>query len=305
MTAIVSHPACRAYDPGRGHPDVPGRLDAIYNQLIASGLDFVCRHWDAPEATREQLLRVHGAGYLDDLFARAPATGEVDIDDDTWMTPGTLTAALHAAGAVVFAVDLVMTGKTRHAFCPVRPPGHHAERDRAMGFCFFDNVAVGAAHALAAHGAARVAIVDIDAHHGNGTEDIFAGDPRVLLCNSFQHPFYPHTGQPCRTDRLVNLALAEGQGGAAFRAVATEAWLPAIDAFAPDLLMISAGFDAHQQDDMSGLALTDPDFAWITRELRQLADRHAQGRIVSVLEGGYVPDVLARSVVAHLRALMD
>lgn len=305
MTAIVSHAACRAYDPGRSHPDVPARLDAIFNQLISSGLDFVCRHWDAPEATREQLERVHGAAYIDDLFARAPTTGTVDIDEDTWMTPGALSAALHAAGAVVFAVDLVMGGKTRHAFCPVRPPGHHAERDRAMGFCFFDNVAVGAAHALDAHGAQRVAIVDIDAHHGNGTEDIFAHDPRVLFCSSFQHPFYPFTGHTARTPTLVNLPLAEGDGGAAFRAAAAEAWLPALDAFAPELVMISAGFDAHQQDDMSGLALTDPDFAWITRELRKIADRHARGRIVSVLEGGYIPDQLARSVVAHLRALMD
>ena len=218
------------------------------------------------------------------------------------MNPYTLEAALHAAGAVVLAVDLVMAGHAKQAFCAVRPPGHHAERARAMGFCFFNNVAVGAAHALAAHGLERVLIADFDVHHGNGTEDIFGGDERVLFCSTFQHPFYPHTGYDTRTPNVVNVPLPSRADGAAFREAVSQCWLPAIDAFEPQLVMISAGFDAHIEDDMADLKLHELDYAWITSRLCEVAHHHAEGRIVSTLEGGYALSALGRSVAVHIGA---
>jgi len=220
------------------------------------------------------------------------------------MSPGTLRAAERAAGAGVLAVDLVMKGEMREVFCAVRPPGHHATRDRAMGFCLFNNIAVAAGHALEAHGLQRVAIVDFDVHHGNGTEDIFRNEPRVLFCSSFQHPFYPFTGHEKETDNLVDVPLPAGTGSQEFRAAIAEHWLPHLEEFRPELLLISAGFDAHVADDMSSLALVDDDYGWITTELKAIAERHAAGRIVSMLEGGYEPHALARSVVKHLDALL-
>jgi acetoin utilization deacetylase AcuC-like enzyme len=221
------------------------------------------------------------------------------------MNPHTLEAALRAAGAAVLGTDLVIGGKAEAAFCAVRPPGHHAERARAMGFCFFNNVAVGAAHALEHHGLARVAIADFDVHHGNGTEDIFRNEARVLMVSIFQHPFYPGSGIEGRSERMVNIPLAAGSSGKEFRAAVTEEWLPALERFAPQMLFVSAGFDAHRDDEMAMLRLVEADYAWVTQQLRSVAARHAHGRIVSLLEGGYELGALSRSVAAHLENLID
>ena len=304
MLAYITHAECHDHDTGKLHPDQPERLSAIDNQLILSGLEFVIRYHDAPKVTRAELERVHDADYLDRIYALDPVTEPVEIDGDTVMSPGTLRAAERAAGAGVLAVDLVMKGDAHSAFCAVRPPGHHAEHNRAMGFCLFDNIAVAAAHALEAYGLTRVAIVDFDVHHGNGTEDIFKAEPRVLFCSSFQHPFYPFTGHQSDTQNLVDVPLSAGAGGEEFREAVREHWLPALDAFAPEFVFISAGFDAHIADDMSHLRLTDNDYRWITKQLVEIASTHAQGRIVSMLEGGYEPAALARSVVAHMNVLI-
>ncbi|WP_372611541.1 histone deacetylase family protein [Aquicoccus sp.] len=304
MLAFISHADCMGHDTGALHPDQPGRISAIENQLIMSGLDFVLRRLDAPKVTRAQLERVHDANYLDRIYSLDPVTEPVEIDGDTVMSPGTLRAAERAAGAGILGVDLIMAGEVHAAFCAVRPPGHHAERGRAMGFCLFDNIAVAAAHALEAHGLNRVAIVDFDVHHGNGTEDIFRDEPRVLFCSSFQHPFYPFTGHASDTANLVDVPLSAGAGSAEFRAGVRDHWLPALDAFAPEFLFISAGFDAHVADDMSHLQLTDDDYTWVTQELLALARRHAGGRVLSMLEGGYEQGALARSVVAHMNVLI-
>ncbi|BBE51707.1 Histone deacetylase-like amidohydrolase [Ferriphaselus amnicola] len=303
QTAYISHPLCLKHDMGIHHPECPARIHAIEDQLIASGLMDYLQHHDAPEATREQLLHVHDAAHLDHVAATSPAQGIVHIDGDTAMNPYTYQAALRAAGAAVLAVDLVMTGKVENAFCGVRPPGHHAERARAMGFCLFNNVAVGAAHALEHHGLKRVAIADFDVHHGNGTEDIFRNDPRVMLCSTFQHPFYPDSGADSGNEHIINVPLAAGAGGSEFRAAVTEHWLSALEAFKPEMIFISAGFDAHRDDDMSMLRLSEPDYAWVTTELKLIAEKYAQRRIVSVLEGGYELHALGRSVMTHVKVL--
>ena len=303
QTAYISHPLCLKHDMGAHHPEAPARLQAIEDQLIASGLFGYLQHHDAPEVTREQLLRVHDAAYLDAIAAAAPQSGMVALDGDTTMNPYTYPAALRAAGAAVMAVDMVMAGRVENAFCSVRPPGHHAERARAMGFCIFNNVAVGAAHALAAHGLSRVAIVDFDVHHGNGTEDIFRDEPRVMLCSTFQHPFYPYSGAESGNAHIINVPLAAGTDGKAFREAVSTHWLPALEDFRPEFVMVSAGFDAHREDDMSSLRLAEPDYAWVTEQIKRLAGKHAQGRVVSVLEGGYELHALGRSVLAHLKVL--
>ncbi|KAA0912628.1 histone deacetylase family protein [Aquicoccus porphyridii] len=304
MLAFISHAECMEHDTGMLHPDQPERISAIENQLIMSGLDFVVRRFDAPKVTRAELERVHDAAYLDRIYALDPVREPVEIDGDTVMSPGTLRAAERAAGAGVLGVDAIMAGEVHSAFCAVRPPGHHAERGRAMGFCLFDNIAVAAAHALEAHGLSRVAIVDFDVHHGNGTEDIFRDEPRVLFCSSFQHPFYPFTGHASDTANLVDVPLSAGAGGKEFRTGVREHWLPALEAFAPEFLFISAGFDGHVADDMSHLQLTDDDYVWVTQELLAVARRHAGGRVLSMLEGGYEPGALARSVAAHMNVLI-
>jgi acetoin utilization deacetylase AcuC-like enzyme len=303
--AYITHPACRLHDMGGDHPESPARLAAIEDQLLVTGLEFAIRRYDAPAVTLEQLHRVHDPHYVEQIFALAPAAGLHWLDADTAMNPHTLDAAVHAAGAVVYAVDLVLGNEADCVFCAVRPPGHHAERAAAMGFCFFNNIAIGAAHALAWHGLRRVAIVDFDAHHGNGTEDIFRDEVRVLYCSSFQHPCYPFTGTGVPGAHQVKTPLAAGTGSRTFRSQISGEWLERLDAFRPELILVSAGFDGHWQDEVADLNLTEHDYGWVTRELCTLARRHAGGRIVSVLEGGYALPALARSVAAHLNALLD
>ena len=306
MSAIfVRHRDCLLHDMGQHHPECPDRLYAIEDQLISSGLIACLQEYDAPLVERAHLVRVHDDDYVDTLMRSVPERGLVHLDPDTAMGPGTLRAAMRAAGAAVLATDLVAGGTARTAFCCVRPPGHHAERHRAMGFCFFNNVAVGAAHALTVHGLQRVAIVDFDVHHGNGTEDIFRDDPRVLMVSTFQHPFYPYSGVEGRSERMVNIPLPAYSDGARFRASVQEHWLPALEAFAPEMIFVSAGFDAHREDDMASLGLNETDYAWVTRRIKEVAARYAQGRVVSVLEGGYALSALGRSVVAHVKELAD
>jgi acetoin utilization deacetylase AcuC-like enzyme len=301
--ALISHPDCALHDMGPLHPECPARLHAIFDRLITGGLDATLQHHDAPIAERSQLFRVHDPAYVERIFSVAPRQGMIHLDPDTAMNPHSLNAALRAAGAGVLAVDLVMDGRASAAFCSVRPPGHHAVRDRAMGFCLFNNVAVAAAHALEAHGLERVAIVDFDVHHGNGTEDIFVDDPRVLFCSTFQHPFYPHCGAGTRYPHIVNVPLRAGSNGSVFRDAVTTHWLPALDAHRPQLVLVSAGFDAHVDDELAGLALVEDDYAWVTTEIRDVAATHCGGRIVSMLEGGYALDALGRCVEVHLKAL--
>jgi len=301
--AFITHPACLRHQMGEGHPERPERLLAIENELLASRVYQRVVRAEAPEATREQLLRVHDAAYIDELERLSPEDGLTWIDPDTAMCPDTLPAALRAAGAGILGTDLVIARKAEAAFCSVRPPGHHAERARAMGFCFFNNVAVAAAHALEHHGLRRVAIADFDVHHGNGTEDIFRDESRALMVSTFQHPFYPGSGVEGRSERMVNVPLPAGASSEQFRAAVTREWLPALDRFRPEMIFVSAGFDAHRDDGMAMLRLVESDYAWVTQQIRAAATRHAGGRIVSMLEGGYDLGALSRSVVAHLEQL--
>jgi acetoin utilization deacetylase AcuC-like enzyme len=299
----ITHPDCLEHDTGPGHPESAARLWAIEDALRASRLELALVRVDAPLASDEQLLRVHSAVYLEQLAAAVPAHGIRWLDPDTPIGPRSLDAARRAAGACAHGVDLLLDGATPAVFCAVRPPGHHAERGRAMGFCLLNNVAVGAAQALA-RGLKRVAIADFDVHHGNGTEQIFAGDPRVLLCSVFQHPAYPYAAPESTHANIVKVPLPAGSDGAALGTGVEAHWLPALEAFAPELLLISAGFDGHVEDPLAQWRLQESDYGWLTGVLRGVAQRHAQGRILSVLEGGYELHALGRSVVAHLRALL-
>ena len=306
-TLFISPPDCQLHDMGDHHPECPARVAAVEQQLAASGLMDLLVREEAPKATREQLERVHDAGYLDAIEEASPAQGWVQLDPDTAMNPHSLDAALRGAGAVVHATDAVIAGRARNAFCNVRPPGHHALRDRAMGFCILNNVAVAAAHALEQHGLQRVAIIDFDVHHGNGTEEIFAGakyDDRVMMVSTFQHPFYPYSGTEGRSASMVNIPLPARSGSQAFRAAVEAHWLPALDNFRPQMLFISAGFDAHREDQLAMLELTEVDYAWVTEKLIAVAAKHASGRIVSMLEGGYALGALGRSAEAHIRSLL-
>ncbi len=308
-TAFYSHSDCRLHDMGPGHPECPQRLDAISDHLLATGLDIALQHHDAPLATLEQLERAHTAGYvtqLKDLLEQVRDGGEPRaLDPDTVAAPGTWQAALRAAGAAIAATDDVIAGRAANAFCAVRPPGHHATRDETMGFCFFNNVAVAARHALDVHGLQRVAIIDFDVHHGNGTEDIIAGDERVLMCSFFQHPLYPYCGAVPKGTNMVNVPIPPYTRGSELRETIQAMWMPRLDEFRPQMIFISAGFDAHREDDLGQLGLVEADYEWMTHRLVDVARRHAGGRIVSCLEGGYSLSALARSVAAHLRVLAD
>jgi len=288
---------------GAHHPEQPARLSAIEDQLIASGIGNHLKRYDAPLATDEQLGRVHPLEYVHAIRDVAPSEGTVHLDPDTAMNRYTLQAALRAAGAGVLATDLVLKNEVKTAFCPVRPPGHHACRGRSMGFCIFNNVAVAARHAIEAHGIERVAIIDFDVHHGNGTEDIFEHDEHVLMASIFQHPFYPYSGTDDPAPNMFNVPLAAGAGSREFRAAVSNVWLQALRDFQPQLIYFSAGFDAHVEDDMAMLRFTDGDYGWVTGQLKAIADKYAEGRMISLLEGGYALSALGRSAVQHVRVL--
>ncbi|HEX7028723.1 MAG TPA: histone deacetylase family protein [Gammaproteobacteria bacterium] len=291
-----------------GHPESPDRLTAIEKALKTAGLWQKLEHITPIPSSMEQLLRVHSREHIDSIYllgTKASAGGLVTVDPDTYMNADTLNAARKAAGAAVLAVDKVLSGDTDAAFCAVRPPGHHAERDRAMGFCFFNNIAVGGAQALETHGLSRVAIVDFDVHHGNGTQDIFKNDARVLFCSTHQYPFYPGTGDRSPADNIVNVPLPAGADGRMFRQAVSSDWLPALHDFKPEMLFISAGFDAHREDPLALLGLVEEDYYWVTRQLVDMARQHCRGRVVSSLEGGYNLAALGASVTAHVRALLE
>ncbi len=302
-TAYITHPSCLRHDMGAWHPESPARLRAIDDRLHAAHLFDFLTHLKATPVQRSQLLRVHDAAYIDAIEAASPSEGISMLDPDTSMNPHTLEAARHAAGGAVMAVDRVMRGEVASAFVACRPPGHHATRNQAMGFCIFNNVAVAAAHALDQHGLERVAIVDFDVHHGNGTEDIFRDDPRAMLCSTFQHPYYPFRGADTVNDHIVNVPLPAGTTGTAYREAFSARILPRLEAFRPQMLFFSAGFDGHREDDMAQFGLVEADYAWITGQVMDVAARHAGGRIVSVLEGGYDLSSLGRSAAAHIKVL--
>jgi acetoin utilization deacetylase AcuC-like enzyme len=306
-TAFFTHADCRRHDMGAGHPECPQRLDAIEDHLIATGLDIALTRHDAPLVDLKDVELAHTHHYvaeLRDLLQQIEASGEPKaLDPDTAANPYTWSAALRAAGAAVRATDLVLDRQAENAFCAVRPPGHHATRDEAMGFCFFNNVAVAARHALDVRGLERVAVIDFDVHHGNGTEDILAGDERVLMVSFFQHPLYPYSGAVPKATNMLNLPIPPYTRGGELRELIEANWMPALNAFRPQMVFISAGFDAHREDDLGQLGLVEADYEWITMRVKDVADRHAKGRIVSCLEGGYNLSSLARSVAAHLRVL--
>lgn len=286
------------------HPEEPARMSAINDQIIRSGLELAIRQRDGKAASKEQLYHAHDVNYVHEIFNKAPDEGHVWLDPDTLMTPGSLQAALYAAGCGIDAVDEVMHSDNPRAFCVVRPPGHHATHDQAMGFCIFNNIAVAATHAMAAYDLERVAIIDFDVHHGNGTEDIFSNDERVLLCSSFQHPFYPDTGADTISPHIINSPMPAGTSGEQWRAEVEQRWLPALDHFSPQLILVSAGFDGHAEDDMGNFNLREDDYFWIAKRLKELAERHCEGRVIGMLEGGYDHSSLGRSVVAFVKGLI-
>jgi len=305
-TLLVTHQACLGHDPGRMHPESPARLKAVLAALEAPEFSTLERRV-APLAEAEQIARVHARLYVDRVLNAIPAAGYVGFDPDTIASPGSGEAALRAAGAVTAAVDAVVAGEVRNAFCAVRPPGHHAEATRAMGFCLFNNVAVGAEQARKVHGLARIAVVDFDVHHGNGTQDIFWSDRTVMYCSTHQMPLFPGTGargERGEHDTIVNAPLASEDGSAKFRAAFENLILPQLQKFSPELIVVSAGFDAHYRDPLASLNLRADDFGWVTRKLMDVADASAEGRIVSVLEGGYDLQGLKESVAAHVTALL-
>jgi acetoin utilization deacetylase AcuC-like enzyme len=303
-TAYISHQACHEHDTGQGHPECAARLSAIEDKLLISGLFDFLGSVDAPEVTQEQLLRAHTAGHLAMIETLMPQEGYERLDPDTVISPGTLNAAKRAAGAAVEAVNLVMSGRFENAFCCVRPPGHHAEHDRSIGFCIYNNIAVAVKHALEEHALTRVAVLDFDVHQGNGTEDILIGDDRVLYCSIFQHPFFPYTRLPENSEQVISIPLDATAKSAEFRAAITDHWMPALERFQPEMIFVSAGFDAHRDDDMSYVSLIDADFRWISEEIVRMAKATASGRIVSTLEGGYELNSLARCAETHMRVLM-
>jgi acetoin utilization deacetylase AcuC-like enzyme len=313
-TGYFTHKDCHLHEMGLGHPECPERLDAIDDRLLASGVRDALTICDVPLANTADILLAHDAllmTSLQDLSARlaedvlAGGPSHAQIDPDTQLNTHTLNAALRAAGAVIAATDAVLAGEVENAFCAVRPPGHHACRDKAMGFCFFNNIAIGALHALERHGLKRVAIVDFDVHHGNGTENILQGDERVLMVSFFQHPFFPYSGTENPAANMLNLPVPAYTRGMDVRELIETYWISRLEEFKPEMIFISAGFDAHRDDDLGQMGLVEQDFAWITQRMKDVAQRHAKGRIVSTLEGGYDLPALARSVEAHIRVLAD
>ncbi len=305
-TAYITHPDCLRHEMGPGHPECPARLGAINEHMRASGMLDDLRCLEAPLADEGDLKRVHSSAYVDLIFDNAPTEGYTQLDPDTAMNPYSLSAARRAAGAGLSAVDELVAGRSENAFCAVRPCGHHATQVRSMGFCIFNNIAVAAAYAVQKKGLDRVAIIDFDVHHGNGTEDMFSQPQwrdRVLMASFFQHPFYPYSGTANPAPNMVNVPLAAGSDGAAAKKAVESEWLPALERFKPEMIFISAGFDAHREDLLGGMALVEADYEWITRELMALAARHSQKRIVSMLEGGYNLAALGRSAVAHVKTL--
>jgi acetoin utilization deacetylase AcuC-like enzyme len=313
-TGYFTHPDCRKHDMGAGHPECAARLDAIEDRLLISGVGDALERREAPQAPLGDIELAHDRMLVaalrglsdqlaDDILAGGPE--HVQLDPDTSMNVHTWKAALRAAGAVLAATDAVMAGEMENAFCAVRPPGHHAERAKALGFCFFNNIAIGAKYSLERHGLKRVAIVDFDVHHGNGTEDIIRGDERILMVSFFQHPLFPFSGIENQDANMVNLPLPAYTRGMEVRELIEMMWLPRLEEFKPEMIFISAGFDAHREDDLGQMGLTEQDYAWITTQIKEVARRHANGRIVSALEGGYNLSALARSVEAHIRVLAD
>lgn len=302
-TAFISHPDTLLHVMDGSHPESPARITAIKNAVMASALKDKLLFADAPSATKKDLRRVHSATYVDYIFGIAPKAGLVRLDGDTAMGPMSLEATLHATGAVIHATDLVVQGKVDNAFCCIRPPGHHAGRANSAGFCIFNHVAAGVAYALDQYKLKRVAIIDFDVHHGDGTEDIFKDNPNVMLCSTFQHPFYPHKGVESASDHMLNTPLAAKSNGKAFRMVFEQSFKPALEAFKPEMIFISAGFDAHANDPLADLALTKKDYVWITEFIKHIAKKHANNRIVSSLEGGYHLSSLAEVAVAHIETL--
>lgn len=302
-TAFISHPDTLLHVMDGYHPESPARICAIKDRLISSHIYDYLQHHDAPLATDEQLARVHSPEYVQHIRNIAPHAGIVRLDQDTAMGPMTLSAALHAAGAVTLGVDIVLAGKARNVFCCIRPPGHHAGRAKAGGFCIFNNVAVGAAHAMTAYGIQRVAILDFDVHHGDGTEDIFSNNPKVMLCSTFQSPLYPYRGEDTRTEHMINVPLPSGTDGKGFRSAVEKEFAPALAKFAPEIVFVSAGFDAHLDDPLAGMRLVRDDYVWVTQFIMDIASRYAKDRIVSSLEGGYDLTSLADAATAHVRTL--
>ncbi len=303
-TALVTHNDVVLHEISPGHPECPQRIGAILDQLKKEDLYDYLRHFEAPVANPEVALSCHPQAYIDNIVNSSPDSGSVQLDADTAMNPHSLTAALRGVGAGILATDKVIAGEVENAFCLTRPPGHHAEKTQAMGFCFFGNIAIAARHAIKQHGLDRVAIIDFDVHHGNGTEDIVDGDKNILFCSSFQHPFYPGGYRPNVPGQRVNIPLASGTGSEEFRLSVMDHWIPALNKFKPQMVFISAGFDAHRDDPLASLELGDNDFVWITQQILSIADSHSNGRIVSMLEGGYSLSALARSATGHIRELM-
>ncbi|PHQ71130.1 MAG: acetoin utilization protein [Sneathiella sp.] len=304
-TYLFTHRDCLFHDTGAGHPERADRLRSVLHRLDLEKFPELQRE-EAPLADRETLELAHTSGYLDHVDAMAPDAGIISLDPDTKMSPGSKSAALRGAGAICAAIDKVMETTETNAFCAVRPPGHHAEAGRAMGFCLFNNVAIGALYARAKYGIKRVAVIDFDVHHGNGTQSLFENDPDLFYGSTHQAPFYPGTGGANETGvgNIVNVPLAAGDAGLQFKAAMEDLILPALENFSPELLLVSAGFDAHEKDPLANINLGNEDYAWISNELMRVADAHCQGRLVSILEGGYDLDGLSEGVDAHVKALL-
>ncbi len=303
-TAYISHPDFMKHEMGRHHPECPERIAAIEDQLIQSRLDAHLKRIDPPLASEADITRVHSEDHLVFVKSKAPSSGYSMIDGDTIMNPATWTVSLRAAGAAMAAVDAVMQGEVNNAFCAIRPPGHHAEPHRSMGFCVFNNVAIATRYAIEKYDLDRVAVIDFDVHHGNGTEAAFINDPHVLMCSFFQHPFYPYSGLD-GGDNMVNVPLPASTNGKIVRDMISKTWIPRLDEFKPQLIIISAGFDAHREDDLGQMGLVEDDYVWMTKQLMEVANRYCDGKIVSCLEGGYNLSALGRSVAAHLKTLAE